>query len=124
MESNLWKVALGIEDGMSFNEYQALAQRTSKAKGFNEKLGNGVLGLTGEAGESADIVKKYFYQDHPLDKDKLVKELGDVMWYIAETCEALGVKMEDVAKLNIKKLYDRYPNGFDADKSINRKVEV
>ena len=120
MDKDLWKVALGIEDGMSFNEYQALAQRTSKDKGFREKLGNGALGLTGEAGEVADIVKKYFYQDHPLDQAAIIKELGDVLWYVAEACAALGVQMEEVAKLNIKKLYDRYPQGFSADRSINR----
>lgn len=121
MDGQLWKLALGIEDtGMGFNEYQALAQRTSKVKDSNGKLGNGALGLAGEAGEAADVVKKHFYQDHPLDTDKLVKELGDVLWYIAETCAALGVPMEQVAMKNIKKLYDRYPNGFTAENSINR----
>ena len=121
MDGELWKVALGIEDtGISFNEYQALAQRTSATKRWEEKLVNGVLGLNGESGEAADIVKKHMYQGHPLDQDKLVKELGDILWYVAETCEALNIPMELVARGNIKKLYDRYPKGFASENSMNR----
>jgi len=121
LDGELWKVALGIEDtGISFNEYQALAQRTSANKEFHGKLMNGVLGLNGEAGEAADVVKKHMYQGHPLDQVKLIKELGDVLWYVAETCEALGIPMETVARANIKKLYDRYPEGFTPENSMNR----
>ncbi|NLY46839.1 MAG: nucleoside triphosphate pyrophosphohydrolase family protein [Tissierella sp.] len=106
---------------MNFKEYQKLAQRTSNTKHREDKLANGLMGLNGEAGEAIDILKKYYYQGHELDKDKLRNELGDVLWYIAETCVGLGTTLEDIAKGNIDKLKKRYPEGFEADKSIHRK---
>jgi NTP pyrophosphatase (non-canonical NTP hydrolase) len=78
------------------------------------------MGLNGEAGECIDIFKKYFYQGHELDKEKLIDELGDVLWYIAETCTGIGVTMEEVAKRNIEKLRKRYPDGFEVERSVNR----
>lgn len=106
---------------MNFNEYQKLAQRTSSKKDSAiDKVLNGLMGLNGEAGECIDILKKHFYQGHELDKEKLIDELGDVLWYIAETCEGIGVTMEEVAKRNIEKLKKRYPNGFEAERSVNR----
>ena len=78
------------------------------------------MGLNGEAGECIDILKKHFYQGHDLDVDKLIDELGDVLWYIAEACTGIGVTMEEVAKRNIEKLKKRYPNGFETERSINR----
>ena len=106
---------------MDFNEYQRLAQRTSSKKVDRlDRILNGLMGLNGEAGECIDILKKYFYQGHELDKEKLIDELGDVLWYIAETCEGIGVTMEEIAKRNIEKLKKRYPNGFETERSINR----
>ena len=106
---------------MDFNAYQELAQRTSNKKADNmDKVLNGLMGLNGEAGECIDILKKHFFQGHELDKDKLIDELGDVLWYIAETCEGLGVTMEEVAIRNIGKLRKRYPHGFEVGRSINR----
>ena len=106
---------------MNFNEYQKLAQRTSSKKiSAIDKVLNGVMGLNGEAGECIDILKKYFFQGHDLDADKLIDELGDVLWYIAETCTGIGVTMEEVAIRNIEKLRKRYPHGFETERSINR----
>lgn len=105
---------------MDFNEYQKLAQRTSSTKSSRSKLLNGVMGLNGEAGECIDIVKKYKFQGHKLDVDKLIDEIGDVLWYIAEICTSLGINMEYVAKKNIEKLKQRYPNGFESKRSVNR----
>ncbi len=107
---------------MTINEYQALAIRTINPKlTKNEILSNGVMGLCGEAGEVIDVVKKHLFQDHPLDKDKIIKELGDVAWYIAETAHALDVDLETVLVRNIEKLEQRYPEGkFDSKRSINR----
>ena len=106
---------------MNFNEYQKLAQRTSSKKiSAIDKVLNGLMGLNGEAGECIDILKKYFFQGHDLDADKLIDELGDVLWYIAETCTGIGVTMEEVAKRNIEKLRKRYPDGFETERSINR----
>lgn len=106
---------------MKFNEYQQLAHRTSANKSQQDCLVNGVMGMNGEAGECIDTVKKHLFQGHPLDDNKLIKEMGDVLWYIAETCTGLGVGMDAVAETNIAKLKLRYPAGFDADKSLNRK---
>lgn len=107
---------------MTINEYQQLAMRTLNPD-LNKKdvLINGVMGLCGEAGEAIDLVKKHLAQGHPLDREKLVKELGDVAWYLAETAYALDVPLEEVLKGNVAKLKERYPQGFETEKSMNRK---
>ena len=106
---------------MTINEYQQLAMRTLNPKlGKKDVLINGVMGLCGEAGEAIDIVKKHLAQGHELNRDDLVKELGDVAWYLAETAYALDVSLEEVFQRNIEKLCMRYPNGFSADQSIQR----
>lgn len=124
------------------NEYQDLAMRTndhrashrvqekilrkSVADSFDDHapdpgdLLNGALGLTGEAGEVADIIKKYIFHGHKLDRDEIVKELGDVLWYVALLCETIGVSIDDVMVKNINKLEARYPDGFSSEKSRNR----
>lgn len=106
---------------MKINEYQQLAMRTlNKDLSKKDVLINGVMGLCGEAGEAIDIVKKYLAQGHELDKEKLIKELGDVAWYLAETAYALDTDLETVFNLNIEKLKRRYPEGFEKEKSIGR----
>lgn len=114
----VWKEALDI-DVMDFNEYQLLALRTAN-KENKDLILNGALGLSGESGEVADVVKKHLFQGHELNKDKIVDELGDVLWYIAIMAKGLGVNMEDIATHNVAKLKKRYPEGFDKEKSINR----
>ena len=106
---------------MTINEYQKLAMTTlNPALSEKDVLINGVMGLCGESGEAIDIVKKWLAQGHELDKEKLAKELGDICWYLAETATALGLSLEDIMSANIEKLKKRYPEGFDAEKSINR----
>lgn len=102
------------------NEYQVLAQRTANTKAPSSKIENGLLGLFGEGGECADTLKKYLFQGHELDKDHMIEELGDVLWYCAELAAGLGVTLEEVAQRNIDKLRRRYPDGFSAERSINR----
>ena len=106
---------------MTANEYQKLAMTTLNPN-LSEKdvLINGVMGLCGESGEAIDIVKKWLAQGHGLDKEKLAKELGDICWYLAETATALDLSLEDIMAANIEKLKKRYPEGFDADRSIHR----
>lgn len=106
---------------MTPNEYQKAAMRTSSIDSTNtEHLINGALGLTGEAGEVADIVKKHMFQGHSIDRDHIAKELGDVLWYVAETATAIGYDLEKIMNMNIHKLYARYPDGFSAERSQNR----
>ncbi len=103
---------------MTINEYQRLAMTTlNPAMTRHDVLINGVMGLCGESGEAIDLVKKHLAQGHPLDREKLIKELGDVAWYLAETAWAL----EEVLQTNIDKLKARYPQGFDAARSMDRK---
>lgn len=109
---------------MTINEYQKAAMRTASgvcAATSDNLLLNGVMGLNGEAGECIDAVKKWIFQGHELNKDGLIKELGDVCWYVAITAEALGVPLEEVMQRNVDKLMERYPNGFEVDKSVHRK---
>ena len=78
------------------------------------------MGLCGEAGEAIDVVKKHLAQGHELDRERLIKELGDVAWYLAETATALNITLEEVLEGNLRKLRARYPEGFDAQRSLHR----
>ena len=109
---------------MTINEYQKLAMTTLNPNlSKKDVLINGVMGLCGEAGEAIDIVKKHLAQGHPLDREKLIKELGDIAWYLAETATALDVTLEEVLEGNIEKLRRRYPDGFDTAHSLHRDAE-
>ena len=82
---------------MTPNEYQRLAMTTlNPSLEKKDILINGVMGLCGEAGEAIDIVKKHLAQGHELDREHLIKELGDIAWYLAETATALDVSLEEV----------------------------
>ncbi|WP_088811060.1 MULTISPECIES: nucleoside triphosphate pyrophosphohydrolase family protein [Listeria] len=100
---------------MNFNEYQEKASRT--AAHHEQALTNYGLGIAGEAGEVTEIIKKYAFHGHDLDKEKLTKELGDVLWYVSQIAKWADIQMEDVAHANIDKLQRRYPNGFDRERS-------
>ena len=106
---------------MELNEYQKLAMVTlNPALRKKDVLINGVMGLCGESGEAIDIVKKHLAQGHELDREGLIKELGDIAWYLAETAYALDVPLEEVFRRNLDKLNSRYPEGFDPERSIHR----
>ena len=96
-----------------FNDYQVLASKTRKEfdeiKDMQADVG---LGLAGEAGEVADIIKKHLAGAKLIDFEHLKEELGDVLWYIAEACDCFGFSMQEVAQKNIEKLKKRPPNGF------------
>ena len=81
---------------------------------------NAVMGLCGEAGEAIDLVKKQRFQGHPLDREALVKELGDIAWYLAEAAQGLGVPLEEIMRRNLDKLHRRYPDGFTTEHSMKR----
>ena len=108
---------------MTIHEYQKLAMTTLNPElSQKDVLINGVMGLCGESGEAIDIVKKHLHQGHELDREKLIKELGDIAWYLAETATALVVSLEEVLERNIEKLRSRYPEGFSTERSVNRKA--
>lgn len=106
---------------MDFNTYQKLAMRTlNPALSQKDVLINSVMGLCGESGEAIDIVKKWLAQGHPLDREHLEKELGDIAWYLAEAATALDIPLEQVFEGNIRKLRARYPEGFTEECSLKR----
>ena len=106
---------------MTMDEYQVAALRTEPTyKEENHRLLNGALGLAGEAGEVADHAKKWYFQGHALDPSAVMKELGDVMWYVALCADFIGVTLGEIAQANIVKLETRYPDGFDPERSKNR----
>lgn len=109
--------------GITADDYQRAALRTAQTDKFTKSglFENGVLGLTGEAGEVADLLKKNMFQGHDLDKEEVKLELGDCAWYIAIAAYALGFSLSDVLNANIAKLKDRYPDKFSKERSIHRK---
>lgn len=110
---------------MKMSEYQSLAMRTSRKDiSPDSHLMNAMLGLAGETGECCDLVKKCFYQDGRDIREKLFDELSDVLWYVAEAASAMEFRLDDIATHNIEKLKKRYPEGFDANKSLYREVEA
>ncbi len=113
----------------SSKDFVALADRLGELdrQGANiERLTTAGVGLAAESGEFLEIVKKMVFQGKPWNddnRDHLIIELGDVMWYVAQACMALEIDFEDVIKGNVKKLEKRYPGGsFTIRNSENRAV--
>ena len=109
---------------MNFDEYQQHALRTvGEQETENLGLCMAAMGLAGEAGETCDLVKKIVFHSHPMDREKVRKEIGDVLWYAAVLAERCGWKLSEVAEANVAKLKARYPTGFDPVQSQNRKAD-
>ena len=105
---------------MNASDYQRLAMRTHGTTDPTACLNNAALGLTGEAGEFADHVKKHLFHGHIIDVKLARKELGDVAWYLAQACTALELDLSEVMSENIDKLRTRYPNNFNTADSLAR----
>ena len=105
-----------------FEEYQRAAMRTANKNAFSpdDLLLNAAMGMNGEAGEVIDHMKKALFQGATIDRTKLIRETGDLLWYCALMAEAINVSLAEIAQINIAKLRARYPDGFDADKSNHR----
>ena len=120
-------------DGVTSNpskDYQSFIESLSSlnAKGANiNRLTTAAVGISAEGGEFIEIVKKMDFQGKPWNDDNrehLIIELGDVMWYVMQACAALDVSIEDVVAGNVEKLKKRYPGGdFDVYHSENRAVD-
>jgi NTP pyrophosphatase (non-canonical NTP hydrolase) len=105
------------------DEYQQAAGRTAPkpdARDGDKPLAVMALGIAGEAGEVAEIVKKYIGHGHPMDREKLCKELGDVLWYLSAVATLMGFTLSEVATANVEKLKKRYPEGFSHEASQTR----
>lgn len=108
---------------MDFQEYEAQALRTTNPEmDRSAALANIALGLAGEAGEVADMIKKHLYHGHPLDLAAYRAELGDLLWYLTWGANLLAGGLEQIGAENIRKLQKRYPNGFNHADSRNRRV--
>ena len=114
-------------DMRDFDEYQRLALRTASGESLIDSatmLNAAALGLNGEAGEIADHVKKVMFHGHPLDddtRDKIAKEIGDILWYCSLASRGIGLDLSEVARMNVDKLRKRYPEGFSTELSMNRR---
>lgn len=104
-----------LDDIQTLADYQFEQLRTAKPDEKFWRLTIAGLGIAGESGEVADLIKKIVAHGHGLGENqgKLETELGDVLWYVSEICSALGVDLAAIARKNIGKLRDRYPDGFD-----------
>lgn len=106
---------------MTLNEYQKLAARTiNKDLKSDEQELHALHGMVGEIGELHSLYQKLF-QGHDMDEKHAMKELGDLLWFVAEFCTSKGWALDEVAMKNICKLVERYPEGFETEKSLFRK---
>ena len=107
---------------MRLDDYQRLADRTASREGTLERRRLiAALGLTGEAGELAELVKKQIGHGHTIDADTIGKELGDVLWYAATIATLYELDLAAIAEANIAKLRARYPAGFSQSDSVERR---
>ena len=107
---------------MDLNDYQYQANETAIYP-HSARMTYPALGLTGEAGEVADKVKKLIRDNRPLDakeRHEIAKEVGDVLWYIAALARDLGIDMETIARMNLQKLQDRAARGVIQGSGDNR----
>ena len=111
-------------------DYQSFTESLDNLDGEGaniQRLLTAAVGLSAEGGEFMEIVKKMVFQGKPWNDDNrehLIIELGDAMWYVMQACSALDVSLEDVVAKNVEKLKKRYPGGeFDVFKSENRSVD-
>lgn len=105
---------------MTLDDYQQLAQRTFATTVRHDMIAEACMGLCGESGECIDLLKKWLYQGHNIERARMGEELGDVLWYVAELASGRGYTLGGIAAANIDKLRERYPDGFDPERSLHR----
>ncbi|GMV08913.1 MAG TPA: nucleoside triphosphate pyrophosphohydrolase family protein [Gemmatimonadaceae bacterium] len=106
---------------MELDAYQALARRTlNPALDGQARLLDAAAGLAEEAGEVLGTVRKHLFQQRPLDREALTRELGDALWCLSAVATALDLSLGDVAHGNLEKLERRYPSGFTAEAALRR----
>lgn len=109
-------------------DYEAFVYRIQELEGQEfptERLLTAAVGMSAEAGEFTEIVKKIVFQGKPVNEENLFhmkRELGDIMWYVAQACMGLNTSIDEIIEMNVEKLEKRYPGGsFDVHYSENRK---
>ena len=99
---------------MTFTEYQDDAKRTASPNRDDKELLISACGLAGEAGEVVELIKKYVGHGKTPSPTRISEELGDVLWYVADIASRYDLNLDGIAANNIKKLRQRYPDGFQA----------
>jgi NTP pyrophosphatase (non-canonical NTP hydrolase) len=108
--------------GVALARYREDVERTAGDFGGQpENVKYAAMGLPEEAGEVAGVLKKWLYHGHPFKRAKLVEELGDLLFYFCRLLNLFNISFYEVLEFNIKKRKTRYPNGFDPERSVNRK---
>ncbi len=110
-----------IEDAL---RTESALMAVSGERNDTNRLLHAAMGLTTEAGEFLDALKKHLFYGKPLDLVNLREEIGDIMWYLAIACDALGTDFETEQERNIAKLRKRYPEKFDAEQAIERDLDA
>lgn len=117
---------MGGKHANAFSLYQRTAATTARAEyDLSEdprwgRLAIASMGLAGESGELVDMLKKWVGHGHELNLTDVEKELGDILWYIAEIATTLDLSLDEIAQKNEAKLKARYPEGFSVERSRNR----
>jgi NTP pyrophosphatase (non-canonical NTP hydrolase) len=110
---------------MNFDDYQAAARRTMNTGLSREQQQlDAAAGMAEEAGEALGIIRKHLFQQHPLDRERVTKELGDVLWCVAAVATSFDISLDAAAQANIEKLRRRYPEGFTVEGSMRRGDEA
>lgn len=111
---------------MKANEYQKLANRTLidnpdfEISDKQVMISWATIGLIGEAGEVAELIKKGIYHQRGINRENVKKELGDVLWYVAALCKEFDFTMEEVMQGNVDKLLERFPDGYTPENTSPR----
>ena len=117
--------AVTSEPSQDANAFENRIQEL-RGEGFEtHRLLTAAVGMSAEAGEFTEIIKKIIFQGKPVTEENLFhlkRELGDIMWYVAQACMGLNISLDDIIEMNVDKLKSRYPGGeFDVHNSENRK---
>jgi NTP pyrophosphatase (non-canonical NTP hydrolase) len=114
---------IGMGTPLTADAYMVASLQTALLdRSLEDQLLNAAMGLSGESGELMDHIKKWQYHGHSLDQEYVLKEIGDVLWYVALACWAIQAPMSRVMEENIKKLSARYGSKFSEERSRNREA--
>ena len=117
--------AVTSEESKDYESFITRLEDLKKEDFPTERLLTAAVGMSAEAGEFTEVIKKMIFQGKPVNEENLFhlkRELGDIMWYVAQACMGLNVSFNEIVEMNVEKLQARYPGGsFDVHYSENRK---
>ena len=117
--------AVTSEESKDYESFIARLEDLENEEFPTERLLTAAVGMSAEAGEFTEVIKKMIFQGKPVNEDNLFhlkRELGDIMWYVMQACMGLNVSFNEIVEMNVEKLRARYPGGsFDVHYSENRK---